>query len=114
MPDPSPDSSRLLEPSNIAYEITVTTDNNVETGIEEAKDEESEYIAKKFGIGFWVSIGWLVLITGLAILAPWLTKPSGNTGGSAWQFIQEYATQNRGRRNASLSDRAPGSCWSTR
>lgn len=93
MPDPSPDRSRLLEPSNIAYEIAVTTDRNVATEIHEAESEEAEgYIAKKLGIGFWVSIGWISTISLLAILAPWITKNRAGEG-QFYQFLQDPTFQ---------------------
>ena len=27
---------------------------------------------RRLGFGFWVSVGWLFLIIGVAVLAPWL------------------------------------------
>ncbi len=75
MPDPSPDDSRLLEPSNTAYELTLTTDQRIDQDIDESlleTENDSEFKAKKLGIGFWICIGWLALVTLLAIFAPLL------------------------------------------
>jgi len=75
MPDPSPEDSRLLEPSFNAYELTLTTDQQMGLDIEEANletENDTRFIGKKLGIGFWICVGWLVLVTALALLAPLL------------------------------------------
>jgi len=75
MPDPSPENSRLLEPSVTAYELTLTTDQQMGLDIDEANletENDSEFVGKKLGLGFWFCVGWLVLVTVLAIMAPLL------------------------------------------
>ena len=41
---------------------------------------ESDIVSRRLGAAFWVCVGWLVLIIGAAILAPWLPleNPSAN------------------------------------
>jgi peptide/nickel transport system permease protein len=76
MPDPSLSESRLLEPSNNAYETTVILDEDISNQAREllAEDELDGFVKRKLGLGFWISIGWIGLITSLAILAPLLTE----------------------------------------
>ena len=38
----------------------------------EDAEPEADVLERKLGWSFWLAIGWLVLIVGLAILAPWL------------------------------------------
>lgn len=94
MPDPSLENARLLEPSGDAYEVAISTDQNVKLGIDELRleteDDLEGFVKKKLGIGFWISIGWLALITTLAGLAPWLTSRG---------WIQDPLFQNKGRAN---------------
>ncbi len=75
MPGPSPSESRLLEPSGNAYEIGVIVDSDIANDIREFKteDDTDEFVKKTLGIGFWIAVGWFVLVAALAVLAPWLT-----------------------------------------
>ena len=75
MPDPSLSDSRLLEPSNNAYENATILDEEISNEEREllAEDELDGFVKKKLGLAFWIATGWFVLIAVLAILAPWLT-----------------------------------------
>lgn len=76
MPDPSLSESRLLEPSNNAYETAVTIDEDLENEAKEllAEDELDGFVKRKLGVGFWIAAAWIVLVVLLAILAPKLTE----------------------------------------
>ena len=51
-------------------EIPVTGDTDV-IDVVETEEVPSEYVTKKtLGFGFWLAVGWIVLIVLLAILAP--------------------------------------------
>lgn len=75
MPDPSRSESRLLEPSNNAYETAVTIDEDVSIEAREllAEDELDGFVKRKLGVGFWIAVSWIGLLVALALLAPWLT-----------------------------------------
>jgi peptide/nickel transport system permease protein len=76
MPDPSLSESRLLEPSNNAYETAVTIDEQMSNDEREllGEDELDGFVKRKLGVLFWVACGWFLLVAVLAILAPWLTE----------------------------------------
>ena len=82
MPDPSLSESRLLEPSNNAYETAVTIDEQISNEERELlrEDELDGFVKRKLGIGFWIAGAWILLITLGAILAPKLTE---------WGIIQD-------------------------
>ena len=76
MQEQSPSDSRLLEPSNNAYESVTLIDHEIAVGFEDAVESHDVdgFVKRKLGVGFWVAFAWFVLITTLAILAPWLTE----------------------------------------
>jgi peptide/nickel transport system permease protein len=76
MPDPSLSESRLLEPSNNAYETAVTIDEQISNDEREllGEDENDGFVKRKLGVLFWIAAGWFILVAALAILAPWLTE----------------------------------------
>jgi peptide/nickel transport system permease protein len=82
MPDPSLSESRLLEPSNNAYETAVTIDEQISNEERELlrEDELDGFVKRKLGVGFWIAGGWIALVVILAILAPKLTE---------WGIIQD-------------------------
>ncbi len=43
---------------------------NTEVVLDEAELEIDDAVKKKLGVGFWIAITWLVLVVGLALLAP--------------------------------------------
>lgn len=53
--------------------MTATDHDGASIGlIGEIEAADGTVAEKKLGIGFWLAVGWLVLIISLAILAPWL------------------------------------------
>jgi peptide/nickel transport system permease protein len=82
MPDLSPDNGSLLSPSGPAVVLTKT---DVESpAASPAADPAATtapdggpaegYEDKKLGIVFWVAVGWMVVLIGAALLAPWLSS----------------------------------------
>lgn len=45
---------------------------SVEPVVEEPEDETEQFLERRLGIGFWLAIAWVVLVTALALLAPLL------------------------------------------
>jgi peptide/nickel transport system permease protein len=82
MPDPSLSESRLLEPSNNAFETAVTIDEQISNEERELlhEDELDGFIKRKLGVAFWIAGGWIILVVLLAIFAPKLTE---------WGIIQD-------------------------
>lgn len=75
MPDPSLSESRLLEPSNNAYETAVTIDEEMTNEEREllAEDELDGFVKRKLGVLFWIALAWFLIVAILAIMAPLLT-----------------------------------------
>jgi len=55
----------------------VSTDGVLEAAEPEAA-QEAGVVKKKLGLGFWLAIGWIVLIVFLALFAPWLPLKDPN------------------------------------
>lgn len=54
--------------------ISEGTDPNARAvGLEAPVVAEAKSIARRLGVGFWLSVAWLVLVSGLALFAPLLT-----------------------------------------
>jgi len=43
-----------------------------------AEAEAGQSLAARLGLGFWLSVAWLIVVAGLAILAPWLPLADPN------------------------------------
>jgi peptide/nickel transport system permease protein len=96
MPAPSPEFGRggqtpgsdyfptgdFLESPNMASELLEIVDADVAAGDPLGKLDPDQVhggaVKKRLGIGFWIASGWVVLITGGAILAPWLPIDNPN------------------------------------
>jgi peptide/nickel transport system permease protein len=76
MPEHSPSDARLLEPVDVGTELRTTSDDALANEMLIARGEEQppDLITRGLGIVFWVSVGWMVLIVVLALLAPVLTN----------------------------------------
>ncbi len=61
-------------------------------------EPEEEFVKKKLGWGFWVSIAWLVVIIGLAVLAPVL--PIDDPQDPASQFVNDPGRPRTRRRGS--------------
>ncbi len=113
MPEHSPSDSRLLEPSNNAYQVATLIDHEI--GVERQAEfdaglEAEGFVKRKLGVGFWIAVGWFATIAILAILAPWLTekgilkdpfklytRPFGAPGVSSTAGTHWLGTDNLGR-----------------
>lgn len=49
-------------------------------------------VKKRLGIGFWISVGWLVVIVGLAALAPWLPLKDPDTNFTVFEERENAIT----------------------
>jgi len=97
MPERSPDPSAALseDPGGLAlipeaggelFADAVSADAPAEVAL-----ASPQHQAKKLGFGFWVAVGWLVVVIGLALLAPYLSfidRP-GEVSEEARALIQQ-------------------------
>ena len=69
MPEPLPDTHDTLKAGGSGG---VITESAAEIGLDAltAGDTDTERDVKKLGVGFWLAVGWLVLLISLAVLAP--------------------------------------------
>jgi peptide/nickel transport system permease protein len=104
MPEPSPSSSRLLEPSGAAYEaLTITHEDDQVRARADLEAGGTGYVPKRLGILFWIAVGWFALVAGLAVIAPYITTPptfgdGPGAGTSKVEWLQNPDVQNTNRR----------------
>lgn len=85
MPVPSPDDHAIFTGSgDLATEITALADGDVAVAeilhdLDPGQVTEDEVLTKRLGWLFWIMVGWLVLVVGAALLAPWLPIPNYRT-----------------------------------
>ena len=66
MPAPSPEAGTL----HAGGSGGLITESSAEVALDAIREGDAEREVKKLGLGFWIAVGWLVLLITLAVLAP--------------------------------------------